>query len=155
MRKIIKLILSILIPFVASAIGSIFTANSISTWYINLIKPSFNPPNWVFGPVWTLLYLLMGISLYFVWVNKSKQKKIALIWFSAQLILNTLWSILFFGLKNPLAAFIEIIILWFTILMTIIYFYRIDKKSAYLLIPYILWVSFAAILNCFIWILNF
>ncbi|MBW2966057.1 tryptophan-rich sensory protein [Candidatus Woesearchaeota archaeon] len=154
MKKIWKLIISIIIPFLASAIGSLFTASSVSTWYVELIKPSFNPPSWVFGPVWTLLYLLMGIALYLIWVDKAKNKEKAYWTFGIQLGLNALWSILFFGLRNPLLAFIEIIVLWIAILMTIIYFYRINKKTIYLLLPYILWVSFAAVLNFSLMILN-
>ena len=152
MEKIWKLVISILVPFVASAIGGLFTASSVSTWYFNLVKPPFNPPNWIFGPVWTILYLLMGISLYLVWVNKYD--KAALTVFGVQLFLNVLWSVLFFGLQKPLFSFVEIIILWISILITIIYFYRINKISAYLLVPYLLWVSFAAILNFAIFILN-
>ena len=154
MKKIWKLIISILIPFLASAIGGFFTSTSVSTWYVDLIKPSFNPPSWVFGPVWTILYLLMGIALYLVWVDKSKNKKLAFIAFGTQMFLNALWSVLFFGLQKPLFAFVEIILLWSSILITIIYFYRINKNAAYLLIPYILWVSFAAVLNFSLFILN-
>lgn len=154
MKKIWKLIISILIPFLASAIGSLFTASSVSTWYVELQKPSFNPPNWVFGPVWTLLYLLMGVALYLVWAEKAKNKKPAFIAFGIQMSLNALWSVLFFGLQNPLLAFIEIIFLWISILATTIFFYRISKRAAYLLIPYILWVSFAAVLNFAIFYLN-
>lgn len=148
-----KLIFSLIITQLAGIIGSLFT--SIGNWYDNLIKPSFNPPNWVFGPVWTLLYLLMGISLYLILASKtSKNRKMGLYLFFTQLILNSLWSILFFGLKNPLFSFIELIILWFAILFTIIYFYKVNKKASYLLIPYLLWVTFAAILNLSIVILN-
>jgi tryptophan-rich sensory protein len=152
MNKIWKLVISILIPFLASAIGGLFTARSVSTWYVTLIKPSFNPPSWVFGPVWTILYLMMGIALYLVWIKKKEVK--AFIAFGTQMFLNVLWSVLFFGLQKPLYAFVEIILLWIAILFTIIYFYRINKTSAYLLIPYISWVSFAAFLNFFIYILN-
>jgi len=152
MKKIWKLIISILLPFLASVIGGFFTSQSVSTWYITLIKPSFNPPSWVFGPVWTILYLLMGISLYLVWIKRYDKKAFTV--FGIQLFLNALWSVLFFGLQNPLFAFIEIIFLWAAILITIIYFYRINKISAYLLIPYILWVSFAAVLNISIVLLN-
>lgn len=152
MNKLWKLIISILLPFLASAIGGFFTVDSISTWYAGLIKPSFNPPNWIFGPVWSILYLLMGISLYLVWIKKYN--KPAFMLFGIQLFLNALWSILFFGMRMPLFAFIEIIFLWIAILMTIIFFYRINKISAYLLIPYILWVSFAAVLNFTIAVLN-
>jgi len=152
MKKLWKLIISISLPFLASLIGSIFTANSISTWYVDLNKPGFNPPNWIFGPVWTILYLMMGISLYLVWTKKYDRTTLLI--FGTQLFLNTIWSIIFFGLKMPLYAFIEIIFLWIAILMTIIYFYRINRTSAYLLIPYILWVTFASILNLYIFILN-
>ncbi|MBW2982139.1 tryptophan-rich sensory protein [Candidatus Woesearchaeota archaeon] len=152
MKKIWKLIISILLPFLASVIGGFFTSQSVSTWYITLIKPSFNPPSWVFGPVWTILYLLMGISLYLVWIKRYDKKAFTV--FGIQLFLNALWSVLFFGLQNPLFAFIEIIFLWAAILITIIYFYRINKISAYLFIPYILWVSFAAVLNISIVLLN-
>ena len=154
MNKYLKLIISLIIPQLAGGIGSLFTSPSISTWYATIAKPSFNPPNWIFGPVWTTLFLLMGISLFIVWNEKSKLKKKAITVFGIQLGLNTLWSILFFGLHSPLTAFIEIIFLWAAILLTIIYFYKISKPAAYLLIPYILWVSFAAVLNISIVFLN-
>ena len=102
MKKTWKLIISILVPFLASAIGSLFTASSVSTWYPELQKPVFNPPSWVFGPVWTLLYLMMGIALYLVWAEKAKNKNPAFVLFGIQLSLNALWSVLFFGLQNPL-----------------------------------------------------
>ena len=152
MKKIYKLIISILLPFLASAIGGFFTASSVSTWYVTLNKPAFNPPSWIFGPVWTILYLMIGMSLYLVWINKYN--KIAFTVFGIQLFLNALWSILFFGLQNPLLALVEIIFLWASIFITIIYFYKLNKISAYLLVPYILWVTFAAILNFSIFILN-
>jgi tryptophan-rich sensory protein len=155
MKKIkwLTLIICIVLPNLAGLIGSVFTSSSVSTWYTTLVKPSFNPPGWVFGPVWTTLYILMGISLYLIWTNK-KRTNIALWMYGIQLVLNALWSFLFFGLRNPLAAFIEIIILWIAIVATIIYFYKISKPAAYLLIPYILWVSFAAVLNYSLFVLN-
>ncbi len=152
MKKIWKLVISLLIPFLASAVGGLFTASSVSTWYVELSKPSFNPPSWIFGPVWTILYLLMGLSLYLVWIKKYD--KPAFMVFGVQLFLNALWSVLFFGLQKPLYAFLELIFLWVAILLTIVYFYRLNKTSAYLLIPYILWVSFAAVLNFTIFVLN-
>jgi len=153
--KWVKLIFAILISQLAGIIGSLFTITSTNSWYTTIIKPSFNPPNWIFGPVWTLLYLLMGISLYLILTTKkSKNRKIGLYLFFTQLVLNTLWSILFFGLHSPLAAFIEIILLWISLLLTIKYFYKVNKKASYLLIPYILWVTFAAILNLSIVIIN-
>lgn len=154
MKKICKLIISLVIPFLASAIGSLFTSASVSTWYLTLNKPFFNPPSWVFSPVWIILFLLMGIALYIIWIDKSKNKKPAFVVFGVQLFLNVFWSILFFGLQSPLLAFIEIIFLWAAIMITIIYFYAINKSAAWLLIPYILWVSFAAILNFRLYLLN-
>lgn len=153
---ILKLIVSIIISQLAGLIGATFTSRAIPTWYATLNKPTFNPPNWLFGPVWTALYLLMGISLFLVWQKGLYYNgvKIALIVFGIQLILNILWSILFFGLKSPLAAFIEIIILWLLILVTILTFYKISRAAAILLLPYILWVSFASILNFSLWRLN-
>jgi len=139
----------------AGIIGSLFTTSSIPTWYATLIKPSFNPPNWIFAPVWIFLYLLMGISFYLIWI-KSNNPNFSFLMsvFLLQLVLNAFWSIIFFGLKSPLFAFVEIIVLWLTILICIILFFRISKISSYLLIPYILWVTFAAVLNFAIWKLN-
>jgi tryptophan-rich sensory protein len=147
---------SIIICQLAGVFGSIFTAPSLPLWYNSINKPSFNPPNWVFAPVWTTLYLLMGISLFLVWRKGLDKKdiKIAFTVFILQLVLNALWSLLFFGLKSPLTAFIEIILLWITILISIFLFFRISKTAAYLLIPYILWVSFASVLNFYFWRLN-
>ena len=153
MNKWVKLIVSILICQIAGIIGSIFTTPSITTWYADLQQPAFSPPNWVFGPVWITLYTLMGISLYLVW-NKKNNVKIPLTLFFIQLILNSIWSIIFFGLQNSFYALIEIIILWIAILLTIISFYKISKKASLLLIPYIIWVTLAAILNYYIWVLN-
>lgn len=151
----IKLVISIAIPLLAGFIGSFFTSATVDTWYQNLIKPSFNPPGWVFGPVWTILFVLMGVALYLVWVQwPKKQTKIAIYFFSAQMALNVLWSYFFFYLQKPLYSFIEIIILWAAILGTIITFYKVDKRTLYLLLPYILWVSFAAVLNFMIVYLN-
>lgn len=151
----IKLIASIIICQLAGIIGAVFTTPSISGWYASLNKPFFNPPNWLFGPVWTILYLLMGISLYLVWnQKKGMETKTALIFFAIQLGLNTLWSIIFFGLRLPSVAFVEILILLLFIVLTIIKFFPISKVSAYLLIPYLLWVSFASVLNFYIFILN-
>jgi len=154
--KIIPLVLSIGVCFLAAGIGSRFTTSAIDTWYTTLQKPFFNPPNWIFGPVWTLLYLIMGISLYIVWIAKveKKAKLQGITFFFIQLALNVLWSILFFGLKSPTAALIGIIFLWLAIFLTIRSFLQISKKAGWLLIPYLVWVSFATILNLSIVILN-
>ncbi|MBI2544988.1 MAG: tryptophan-rich sensory protein [Candidatus Aenigmarchaeota archaeon] len=150
-----KLVISIAVCEAAGLIGSIFTLSSIPTWYASLVKPSFSPPNWIFGHVWTILYALMGISLYLVWEKGFNRKtKFAFYLFGTQLALNSLWSILFFGLRSPLYAFIEIVALWISIVLTIFSFYRISKTSAILLLPYIAWVSFALILNLAIFQLN-
>lgn len=156
-----KLVLSIGICLAAGFIGSFFTIDSISTWYSTLNKPFFNPPNWVFGPVWTVLYVLMGWSLYQIWNNHSNAVKkdetllfSAYYWFAVQLILNTLWSIIFFGWKNPSLALATIVFMWFSIGMTVSAFFRIRKEAAYALLPYWAWVSFASLLNMSIVLLN-
>lgn len=152
-----KLGVSIALPLLAGLIGSFFTAPAIDSWYQYLAKPSFSPPNWIFGPVWTLLYILMGIAFYLVWQSgfENKKKKIALLIFAIQLALNSLWSILFFGLENPFWALNEIICLWIFILATLVLFWKIKKSAGWLLFPYLVWVSFAAVLNFSIWQLNY
>ena len=157
-----KLIIFIVVSELAGIIGSVFTFSSISSWYVTLIKPALNPPGYVFGPVWTTLYALMGIAAFMIWSSYAKapagqeKRKIttALTFFGIQLVLNTLWSIIFFGLRSPGAALVDIVFLWIAILATIIVFYKIRKTAAYLLLPYIAWVSFATYLNYSIWILN-
>ena len=153
-KRVTRLIAAILICQLAGIIGSVFTTPSIPTWYAGINKPDFTPPNRLFAPVWTTLFLLMGISLYWIWEKGLKKNKLAVYVFSAQLILNIIWSLLFFGLQNPYLAFIEIIILWIAILTTIILFYRISKKAGIMLIPYLVWVSIAAFLNYSVWVLN-
>jgi benzodiazapine receptor len=151
-----KFIVSILICQLAGIIGSVFTVSSIPDWYEGLNKPWFTPPNWLFGPVWITLYTLMGISLYVIW-NKgldNKDVRSAIAVFGLQLGLNSAWSIIFFGFQNIFAALLEIVVLWIAILVTIIKFYRIDKKAGLLIIPYIIWVTIATLLNYFVWILN-
>jgi translocator protein len=156
MKKITKLIISIVASHMAGIIGSIFTLNSVNTWYQTIEKPSFNPPGWIFSPVWLTLFTLMGIALYLVWQKKEEGKNIkpAVTLFVIQLVLNSLWSILFFGFQSPFYAFIEIIILWLFILLTMIAFFRISRPAGWLLMPYFLWVSFALFLNLTIVILN-
>ncbi|MBW6441818.1 tryptophan-rich sensory protein [Patescibacteria group bacterium] len=154
-KNIFTYISFIIICQLAGIIGSLFTTPAIRGWYTGITKPSFNPPNWLFAPVWTTLFVLMGISVSMIWLSeKNELRKKALVIFFIQLVLNTLWSIIFFGMENPMLAFYEIIILWFAILYTIILFWKIKKPAAILLIPYILWVSFAAVLNLSIALLN-
>lgn len=150
------LLLFILVCQSAGLIGSLFTFPAIDSWYAGLIKPSFSPPNWLFGPAWTTLYTLMGIAIFLIWLSpkENKERDKSFVLFFTQLILNTLWSIIFFGLKNPLLAFVEILLLWALILLTTIQFYKVNKSASFLMIPYILWVSFASVLNLFIFLLN-
>ncbi len=154
-KQILTFLGFLLITFCAAFVGNFFTTSNISNWYIFLDKPFFSPPNWLFGPVWTILYFLMTFSAFLVWREKENSKrKIALIFYFIQLVLNSIWSIIFFGLKNLGLAFFEMLALWFFIFLTIIYFFRIKKFSGYLLLPYIFWVSFALILNLTIWLIN-
>lgn len=152
--NIVKLFLSFGICFLVAFLGSLITLPSISTWYVSLNKPFFSPPNWLFGPVWTVLYFSMGLALYLVWNKKAKENANAIKIFFIQLALNLLWSVIFFGFHQPLLAFIAIIALWISIFTTIKYFYKISKWATYLLIPYLIWVSFASILNLAIAVLN-
>ena len=155
-RVIFKLIVSLIICQLAGFVGSLFTTPSIPTWYASLTKPSFTPPNWVFSPVWITLFVLMGISLFLLWEKTLHYPGVrtAMLWFIVQLGLNMLWSILFFGLKSPFLALIGIIALWIAIFLTILKSFRISKLASVLLIPYLIWVSFAAGLNYSIWTLN-
>jgi benzodiazapine receptor len=151
-----KLVISLIVCQFAGFIGSVFTTPAIPTWYVSLNKPSFTPPNWLFSPVWIFLFVLMGISAFLVWSKgfDDKRVRIALSIFAVQLILNILWSAVFFGFRSPLAGLIEIAILWIAIWLTILNFFKVSKTAGLLLMPYILWVSFAAVLNFFIWRLN-
>lgn len=156
LNNTLKLIIAIVVSELAGIIGSVFTTPSIAGWYAGIVKPALNPPAWVFGPVWTALFALMGIAVFLIWKKGLERKdvKIALGIFIGQLVLNTLWSIIFFGLNSPGGALVEIVFLWLAILVTIIAFYKISKPAASLLVPYILWVSFAGYLNYSIWQLN-
>lgn len=155
MKNILKLTLCITIPLLIGGIGGIATASSINTWYVSLIKPSFNPPNYLFGPVWTTLYILMGISFFVILKSpKTELRKKAIMIFCIQLFLNFCWSFLFFKFQLLGLAFIEIILIWISIITMIILFFEINKTAALLQIPYLLWVSFASVLNGTIWFLN-
>ncbi len=153
--NIVKLIVSIVLTVGLGSLGGIFTISEIPVWYAGLQKPSFNPPNWLFGPVWTLLYLLMGISVYLIWKQPaSSVRNTALTFFVIQFVLNFCWSILFFNQHQLGWALVEIIVMWVAILVTIIWFGKLSSVAAWLLVPYILWVSFASLLNGAIWKLN-
>jgi tryptophan-rich sensory protein len=179
MKNIFKLVISIAICELAGALGSFFTVPAIGGWYAALNKPVFTPSGSIIGAVWTVLFLLMGISLYLVWAknwevklpsrgmvlkawNRFSQKLLTGTWreenviliFAIQLALNVLWSFLFFALKSPGLAFFELLMLWVAIFYTIVNFYRVSKPAGYLLIPYIFWVTFAGYLNYVIWMMN-
>lgn len=151
-----KLIVAILLSNAAGFIGSAFTFSAIPTWYVTLAKPSFSPPNWLFGPVWTILYVLMGIAAFLVWKRGSKRREVreALGFFIVQLVLNAAWSVIFFGFRSPACAFFEIVALLLAIVVTMRSFYAISRPAAWLLVPYLAWVCFASALNYAIWTLN-
>ena len=156
MKRGLRILVLVLVCELAGVIGSIFTSGSIPGWYAGLAKPLFNPPGWVFAPVWTVLYALMGIAAYLVYEKRQGRKDVgrALTIFASQLGLNVAWSIVFFGAHQILGAVIVIVLLWALILATIWLFSRISTAAAYLLIPYILWVSFASVLNISLYTLN-
>ena len=154
-KLIITLIICLLIPLAIGGISGFATATSITDWYVTLNKPSFNPPNYLFAPVWTTLYTLMGISLFIIWKSPTGRiRNNALVIFAVQITLNFFWSFLFFKFNQTELALVEIMMLWISILLMIIFYKRIRKLAAFLQIPYLLWVSFATILNAAIWILN-
>ena len=155
LRRPWLLVLAVLLCLAVGAVGTIFTAQSIPTWYAALHKPFFSPPNWLFAPVWTALYVMMGMALYLVQINGTdKVAKMPVALFGVQLFLNMLWSVLFFGFRSPLSGLICIVLLWIAILACIIKFWKISRPASYLLMPYILWVSFATVLNYAIVVLN-
>jgi tryptophan-rich sensory protein len=154
-NDILKLVASVILCQIAGFLGSLFTTPAIPTWYKTLNKPFFTPPNWIFSPVWISLFILMGISLYFVWRRADHPKfKIAFLFFFVQLILNILWSIFFFGFRSPLLGLVDIVLLWIAILFTIMNFLKVSKFAGVLLLPYLVWVSFATLLNFSLWFLN-
>ena len=157
MNKISKILVVVVTCLVIGYFSGMVTRSAITTWYPTLVKPSFNPPNWIFAPVWSMLYIMMGVAAGLVWDRMEQEKeavKKALVFFAVQLALNALWSFLFFGLKNPMLAGLEIVILWLMIFETYSKFIKINKIAGSLLIPYLLWVSFATVLNASIWWLN-
>jgi len=151
-----KFFISILIPLLVGAVAGMFTSSGVNGWYALANKPWFNPPNWIFAPVWTALYIMMGIAFFLIWKSGADKniKQTAMALFVVQLTINFFWSFIFFKLQQPGWAFAEIIVMWVMILLTIIWFGKISKAAAWLLVPYICWVSFASVLNYSIWKLN-
>lgn len=156
MKNWLKFIISVVGCELVGLLGTPFTISAIPNWYATLTKPFFAPPNWLFGPVWIILYFLMGVSFFLIWRQGCKNKKVktAALYFLAQLALNFIWSPIFFGLRAPLLGLIVIAAMWVYIIMTIRKFYPLSSSAAYLLLPYLLWVSFATVLNAAIVILN-
>lgn len=153
--QILKLLASLVLPLASGSLAGLFTAGAIPGWYETLNRPSFNPPNWVFGPVWTTLYFLMGISLFMIWKQDAgKERNMAIFVFMVQQVLNFCWSFIFFYFNMIGFALIEIIFLWISIVMMIVRFYKIKPLAAYINIPYLLWVTFATILNAAYYFLN-
>ncbi len=153
--QIIKLVVSMVLPLGVGAVAGIFTGKAIPGWYASLNQPSFSPPNWVFGPVWTALYILLGISLFLIWkLDPGKERNLAILVFLVQLLLNFGWSFIFFYFKMVGFALFEIILLWVSIVIMLFLFYKIKPMAAYINIPYFLWVTFASVLNAAYYFLN-
>ncbi|SEF82757.1 TspO/MBR family protein [Algoriphagus boritolerans] len=154
MANWLKLIISLALPQLVGGLGAFFTFSSVKTWFPTLIKPGWNPPSWLFGPVWTLLYILMGIACFLIWKSDHPQKKAMLKLYTAQLVLNALWSPAFFGMQSPLLGLLVIIPLWVAIVLCIIQFRKASPLSSGLMVPYLLWVTFATALNTAILAMN-
>jgi benzodiazapine receptor len=154
-NQIIKLIASLLLPLGIGGIAGIFTTDAIPGWYATLNQPSFNPPNWIFGPVWTTLYTILGISLFMIWkMDAGRERNQAVLIFMVQLLLNFCWSFFFFYFKMIGVALVDILLLWITIIFMLVRFYKIKPLAAYINIPYLLWVTFATALNMAYFFLN-
>lgn len=154
-RAAMGLVVALLVVFAAAAVGGSATSSSVGDWYQALRKPSFNPPGWVFGPVWTALYAMMAVAAWLVWLRRGlADAQLPLALFGLQLALNMAWSVLFFGLRSPGLAVADIGLLWAAIAGTLVAFWRVSVPAGVLLLPYLAWVSFAALLNYAIWTLN-
>ena len=150
----LKLLISLAIPQLIGGLGAFFTITSVQSWFTTLAKPSWNPPSWLFGPVWTTLYVLMGIACYLIWKSDHQQKRALLKLYAVQLILNGLWSPAFFGMESPLMGLLVIVPLWVAIVLCIIQFRKVNSLASGLMVPYLLWVTFATALNGAIFTLN-
>jgi len=154
-RQILALAIFLLVCFAAAGIGGAATADSVRTWYPTLVKPAFNPPNWIFAPVWSLLYALMAVAAWRVWrVSSPRLATPALVAFAVQLVLNVAWSVIFFGMHAIGAALVEVLVLLAAIVTTMMLFWRQDRTAGWLFVPYVAWVSFATLLNATLWWLN-
>lgn len=154
MPNYLKLIISLALPQLLGGLGAFFTLTSVNSWFVTLNKPSWNPPSWLFGPVWTLLYVMMGIACYLIWKSDHPMKKPLLKLYAVQLILNALWSPAFFGMQSPLLGLVVIIPLWIAIVLCILQFKKMSSLASGLMVPYLIWVTFATALNTAIMVLN-
>lgn len=154
MPKYLKLLISLALPQLAGGLGAFFTFSSVQSWYLTINRPSWNPPNWLFGPVWTVLYIFMGIACYLIWISDHPRKQLLMKLYFVQLILNALWSPAFFGMKSPILGLFVIVPLWGAILLCIVQFRRVSPLASGLMVPYLLWVTFATVLNGSIFLLN-
>lgn len=153
-KSAIMLVLWMIISFMAAAIGNVCTSGSVREWYPAIAKPDWTPPSWVFGPVWTALYFSLGVAAWLVWKEGRHGNRLALTVFMMQLALNAMWSVIFFGWRQPGWAAVEIVVLWLFIVATVILFGRVRPLAGLILVPYLLWASFASVLNIAIWRLN-
>ena len=154
-RQAFGLVVVVVVTFAAAGIGSVFTSGSVSEWYPSIEKPSWTPPGWIFGPVWTALYTLMAVAAWVIWRKEGwAGARAALVLYAVQLALNAAWSPLFFGLRMPGVAFAELVVLWMAVIATAVAFWKKSPLAGALLVPYVLWTTFAAALNLAIWRLN-
>ncbi|MFO8014175.1 MAG: TspO/MBR family protein [Phycisphaerae bacterium] len=154
-RQALGLIVALAVTFAAAGIGSVFTSQSVGTWYQEIAKPSWTPPGWLFGPVWTVLYTLMAVAAWLVWRKEGwAGARLALGLYAGQLVLNAAWSALFFGARMPGAAFVELVVLWLMIVATTVAFFRKSIPAGVLMVPYLAWVTFAGVLNFALWRMN-
>jgi translocator protein len=149
MKKWLVLAALLVLCLGLGSIAGLLTAQSLPTWFPSLVKPSFNPPSWLFAPVWTTLYIMLAVAAWLVWLRKG-----SLVLFYVQLALNFAWSLLFFGLHSPAMALVDIVAMWVAILLTLLAFWKVDRRAGWLMVPYLAWVSFAGVLNASIWWLN-
>jgi tryptophan-rich sensory protein len=155
LKSVLMLVVFVVVSFLAAGLGGLATSGAVRDWYPTIAKPSWTPPSWLFGPVWTLLYISMGVAAWLVWKSgNTGAVRVALAVFFVQLGLNAMWSVIFFGMHRPGWAAVEIVMLWLAILATVILFWKIRPLAGAILLPYLAWVGFASVLNIAIWNLN-
>lgn len=154
-RQWVSLLVWVAVCYGVSAVGAAVTMHAVETWYQGLVKPAGNPPDWVFGPVWTVLYMLMALAAWLVWTaGDGVARRRGIVWFCAQLAVNLLWSFAFFGARMPALGLADIVVMWALIVVTMVFFFKVRKKAGWLMVPYLAWVTYAGYLNWAIWRLN-